>query len=170
MARGFHPAITELARKRRLGTPEQLYTRSDSVLFLWGLVVILALLDLSGGLAFLAALFTNQRQINPGTVVVLELIGLGLLVLCIYGIRHARTLPYYCRCTEGFLELTRSNPPKVIQALRWDDVTSTRKVSGSRTPTQYYIRTRHGKEIQIRDGGIWDYCNQQVYLRTGNFS
>ena len=169
MARTFHSAIEELARKRRLGTPEQLYTHSGSVLLLWCFVAILALLDLLGNLAFFAALYTHQR-LNAGGVVVLEVLGLGLIALCLYSIRYVRSLPHYCRCTEGFLELTPGDPPKVIHALRWDDVTSTRKVSGSRTPTEYYIRTRQGKEIQIRDGGIWDYCNEQVYLRTGNFS
>jgi hypothetical protein len=169
MARGFPPAIEDLARKRQLGMPEQLYTPLGLVVFLWGLLVILVLLDLFGALAFLVSLFTTQGHINPWSTLVLVVLGLGVTYLCFYGIRHVRSRhPYYCRCTEGFLELSPGDPPKVIHALRWEDVTSTRRPGPH--AGDYSIRTRHGKDIRIRDSGLWDYCNEQVYNRTGNLS
>lgn len=171
-ARGFPPAIEKLAHKHRLGTPEHLYTHSGSVRLLFGFPAFWVLFDL----LFSIALLSNSGRLKED-LLFFEVILLGITALCFSAFWYVRSFPDYCRCTEGFLALKRGNPPKLLDAVRWDDVTSTRRVPLGRGQYTYYVRTRPGKEIQIRRSGIWDrstdiwdHCNQHVHTRKGNSS
>jgi len=127
MAQTFHPAIKKLARTHRLGTPEQLYTRHlVSLRLLFGISACFALFDI------FYSILTLQSNANTSTVrgdpvglVVVMQFFLAVLI-CFMGSGYFQ--PYYCRCTEGFLVLKRGDPPKLLHAVRWDDVTSTRRV------------------------------------------
>src|SRR5262249_33485734 len=122
---------------------------------------------------------TSTLEGNPVLwVVAFQFIMAVLICLSVHGYFQ----PYYCRCTSGFLVLKRGDPPKLLHAVRWDDVTGTRRVSTVgggilTTRYKYYVSTRHGKEIRIVTNGngdrstdIWYYCDEQVSKRARNCS
>lgn len=138
MAQTIHPAIKKLAHKHRLGTPEQLYTHVVAIRLLFGLLAVFALL----AIFFNLTLLTNTGNLRDPAYkdpVGFEVLLLFLIAIIIWGIVYTYLLPYYCRCTEGFLELKRGDSPKLIRAMHWDDVTSTRRKSIGRGQSKLAI-------------------------------
>ncbi|HET8844733.1 MAG TPA: hypothetical protein VFN35_24895 [Ktedonobacteraceae bacterium] len=158
MARKLPPEAYQLAQTYRLGTPLKRRIGLGWIIFHISMITLFLLV----GIAFTIAAFTSPDQ-NPLFVGCAELIFLGGIGIYLLSLFRAWSR-YAYECTDGFVEITRSTR-KVRHVLRWNEVASTRVVSGRSLPS-YYVTDLSHHEFEVPYYAIWRRCRRIVRDQT----